>query len=354
MSLEPQGVLQVKHLTAEMVANGRIWYASIAANGYPKGQEAIVIRTELCDLLGIQYPIIQGGMAWVATAKLVAAVSEAGGLGVVGGGNAPPDYVLAEIRGTRALTSRPFGVNIPLFSPFVPDLVQMCIDENVPVVMTGAGSPASILPPLKEAGVKVIPVVGSVALAVRLARDGVDALVAEGMESGGHIGDVATMPLVPQVVDAVDVPVIAAGGFADGRGLVAALALGAVGIQMGTRFICTAECTVHENYKERIVRAHDRATITSGHSLGHPVRAIRNAMTTQFREMEKVGITEEEIIEFGTGKLRLAAMDGDVVNGSVMAGQVSGMVQDIVPVREVIERIMAEAEATLKRLNRFA
>ena len=313
-----------------------------------------MIRTELCDLLDIEYPIIQGGMAWVATAKLVAAVSEAGGLGVIGGGNAPPDYVLAEIRETRALTSKPFGVNIPMFTPFVDDLVRICIEENVPVVMTGAGSPASIMPSLKDAGVTVIPVVGSVALAVRLARDGVDALVAEGMESGGHIGDVATLPLIPQVVDAVDVPVIAAGGFADGRGLVAALALGAAGIQIGTRFICTTECAVHENYKERIVRAHDRATITSGHSLGHPVRAIRNAMTTQFREMEKVGISEEEIIEFGTGKLRLAAVEGDVVNGSVMAGQISGLVRDIVPTKEVIQRIMAEAEATLQRLGGLA
>ncbi len=313
-----------------------------------------MIRTELCDLLDIEHPIIQGGMAWVATAQLVAAVSEAGGLGVIGGGNAPPDYVLGEIRETRALTSKPFGVNIPLFSPFVSDLVRICIEEKVPVVMTGAGSPAAILPELKGAGIKVIPAVGSVALAVRLARDGVDALVAEGMESGGHIGDVATMPLIPQVVDAVDVPVIAAGGFADGRGLVAALALGADGIQMGTRFICTTECTVHPNYKERLVRAHDRATVTAGHSLGHPVRAIRNAMTSRFKEMEKVGVSEEEVIEFGTGKLRLAAVEGDVVNGSVMAGQVAGLVRDIVPTREVILRIMAEAEAALQRLNALA
>jgi enoyl-[acyl-carrier protein] reductase II len=293
-------------------------------------------------------------MAWIATAELVAAVSEAGGLGVFGGGNAPPDYIRDQIRKTKSLTSKPFGVNIPLFSPFVPDMVQICIEEQVPVVMTGAGSPSAIVPTLKEAGIKVIPVVGSVALAVRLARDGVDALVAEGMESGGHIGDVAAMPLIPQVVDAVGVPVIAAGGFADGRGLLAALALGAVGVQMGTRFICTTECIAHANYKDRIVRANDRATVATGHSLGHPVRAIRNQMTTRFAELEKSGVTEAEVIEFGTGRLRLAAADGDVVNGSVMAGQIAGLVHDIVPVCNLMERIMAEAEAGLANLNAIA
>lgn len=310
-----------------------------------------MIRTKLCDLLGIEHPIIQGGMAWVSTPGLVAAVSEAGGLGVIGGGNAPPDVVLGQIRETQAMTSRPFGVNIPLFSPFVPDLVRICIDNKVPVVMTGAGSPSAIVPDLKRAGVKVIPVVASVALATRLSRDGVDALVAEGMESGGHVGDVSTLPLVPQVVDAVNVPVIAAGGFADGRGLVAALALGAVGIQMGTRFICTAECAVHPNYKDKLIRSGDRSTVVTGHSLGHPVRAIRNAMTTRFAEMEKTGVTEAEIIDFGTGRLRLAATEGDVTNGSVMAGQITGLVRDIVPVRELIQRIIAEAEATLECLQ---
>jgi len=310
-----------------------------------------VIRTVLCDSLGIKYPIIQGGMAWVATAELAAAVSEAGGLGVIGGGNAPPDYVLDQIRRTRTLTSKPFGVNIPLFSPFVPEVVRVCVEERVAVVMTGAGSPSRIVPTLKAAGIKVIPVVASVALAVRLARDGVDAVVAEGMEAGGHVGDVATMPLIPQVVDAVKIPVIAAGGFADGRGLLAALALGAVGIQMGTRFICTTECAVHSNYKERLVRANDRATVVTGHSLGHPVRAIRNAMTMRFAELEKAGVSEAEIIEFGTGRLRLAANEGDVINGSVMAGQIAGLIEDIVPARELVERIMTEAEAGLHRLE---
>ena len=313
-----------------------------------------MIRTVLCDLLGIQYPIIQGGMAWISTAELVAAVSEAGALGVIGAGSAAPGYVRDQIAKTRALTSKPFGVNIPMFSSFVSDLVQVCIEEKVPVVFTGAGSPSAILPALKGAGIIVIPVVASAALAARLARDGADALVAEGMESGGHIGDVATLPLVPLVVDAVKIPVIAAGGFANGRGLLAALALGAAGIQMGTRFICTTECVAHINYKERIVRANERATVATGHSLGHPVRAIRNPMTTRFAEMEKSGMSEADLVEFGTGRLRLAAIEGNIVDGSIMAGQCAGLVNDIIPVRVLIERIMAEAEAAVDQLNALA
>jgi len=310
-----------------------------------------MIRTPLCDLLGIEYPILQGGMAWVATAELAAAVSEAGGLGIVGAGNAPPDYVREQVRAVRARTDKPFAVNVPLFSPSVQETFQVCVEEEVPVVTTGAGSPGPFIPMLKEAGIKVIPLVASVALAKRLARTGVDAVVAEGMESGGHVGDVCTLPLVPQVVDALDIPVIAAGGFADGRGLAAALALGAVGIQMGTRFICTEECIVHENYKQRIVRAGDRSTIVTGHALGHPVRAIRNPMTTYFAELERSGVSEEELIELGTGKLRLAVQEGDIQQGSLMAGQVAGLIHDVVPVRELLQRIMAEAEATLDRLQ---
>ena len=313
-----------------------------------------MIKTPLCTLLGITHPIVQGGMAWVATAELVAAVSEAGGLGILGGGNAPPDYVRAQIRETRQRTDKPFAVNIPLFSPYVDDVVQICIEERVAAVATGAGNPGPIIPPLKEAGITIIPVVGSVALAKRVARMGADALVAEGMESGGHIGDVATMPLIPQVVDTVDIPVIAAGGFADGRGLAAALALGAAGIQMGTRFICTTECIVHPNYKQKIVRAGDRATITTGHSLGHPVRAIKNPMTRKFQEMEReVVINEEELIELGTGKLRLAVEQGDMVDGSVMAGQISGLIHDVIPTRELIERIVAEVEDILGKMPSF-
>jgi len=310
-----------------------------------------MITTPLCDLLGIEHPIVQGGMARVATAELASAVSEAGGLGIIGAGNAPPGYVRDQIRKTRKATDKPFGVNIPLFSPHMEEVVGVCIEERVSVVTTGGGNPAPIMGPLKEAGILVIPVVASVALAKRLERMGADALVAEGMESGGHIGDVATMPLVPQVVDAVDIPVIAAGGIADGRGLVAALALGAAGIQMGTRFICTTECIAHSNYKAKIVKAGDRATMTVGHSIGHPIRFIRNPMAHEFEELEKRGAPEEEVMEFGTGKLKLAVIDGDVVNGSVLAGQSCGLVHDIVPAKVLIERIVAQAEEIIARLG---
>jgi enoyl-[acyl-carrier protein] reductase II len=310
-----------------------------------------MIKTALNELLGIGHPIIQGGMAWVSTAGLVAAVSEAGGLGILAAGNAPPDYVRDQIRQTRAMTSKPFGVNIPLFTLYLDEILSICIEERVAVVATGAGSPGVFIPQLKEAGLTVIPVVSSVALAKRLERMGADALVAEGMESGGHIGDVGALPLVPQVVDAVKVPVIAAGGIADGRGLAAALALGAAGVQMGTRFIATTECIAHPNYKEKIVKAGDRATMTTGHSLGHPVRALRNPMARRFDEMERARCSEEEVIEFGTGKLRLAVEEGDVINGSLMAGQSSGLVRDVVTVKEVIERMVAEAEQIIAGLQ---
>jgi enoyl-[acyl-carrier protein] reductase II len=311
-----------------------------------------VIRTPLCDLLSIKYPIVLGGMAWVGTAELAAAVSNAGGLGIVGGGNAPTEEVAREIRLAKELTDKPFGLNIPLaISEYADEIVGLCIEEGVRIVVIGAWRPGNHIARLKEAGITVISVIASVALAKRLERQGVDALVAEGMESGGHIGDVATMPLIPQVVDAVSIPVIAAGGFADGRGLVAALALGAQGIQMGTRFICTTECTVHDNYKQAILKARDRSTITTGHSLGHPVRALKNPMVHEFEELERRGISEEEIIEFGTGKLRRAAIEGDVTNGSVMAGQIAGMINDIVPVKELIERIVAEAEEITGQLQ---
>ncbi|MHB0876365.1 MAG: DUF561 domain-containing protein [Anaerolineae bacterium] len=313
-----------------------------------------MIRTPLCDLLGIDYPIIQGGMAWIATAELAAAVSQAGGLGVIGGGDCPPDYARQQIRQAMTLTSKPLAVNIPLFSPHVKAVLDICIEEGIRIVFTGAGNPAPYVPFLKQAGVTVIPVIASVALAKRLERGGVDALVAEGMESGGHVGDVATLPLVPQVVDAVKVPVIAAGGIADGRGLVAALALGAQGIQMGTRFVCVDECTAHINYKMRIVKAGDRSTVTTGHSLGHAVRAIRNQMTREFSEMEQRGCSEEEVIRFGTGRLRRACQDGDVEFGSVMSGQSCGLIDDIVPAAEAIQRIMREADECLLRLSRFA
>jgi enoyl-[acyl-carrier protein] reductase II len=313
-----------------------------------------MIRTPLCDLLGIQHPILQGGMAWVSTPELVVAVSEAGALGIIGAGNAPPDLIETYVRQVKERTQKPYGLNVPMFSPFVQDIVNLCVRERVPVVTTGAGNPSAIIPELKRAGTIVIPVVASVALGKRLERAGADALVAEGNESGGHIGDVNTFPLVPQVVDAVRIPVVAAGGIADGRGLVAALALGAVGIQMGTRFICTKECQVHPNYKDMVVKAGDRATITTGRSLGHPVRALRNPMTRKFEELEKQSLTEEQLIEFGTGKLKLAVVDGDIAEGSFMAGQSCGLVDDIVPCAELIQRIIAQAEVVLGRLPQYA
>lgn len=313
-----------------------------------------MIHTDLCDLLEIPSPIIQGGMAWISRAELAAAVSRAGGLGVIGSGNAPPDFVATQIDQVRKQTDRPFGVNVPLFSPHAAQVIQVCIEKQVPVVTTGAGSPGVYLDSLHKAGTKVFPLVSSVALAKRLARQGVSGLIVEGQESGGHTGDVSTMPLVPQVVDAVDVPVVAAGGIADGRGLAAALALGAAGVQMGTRFICTVECTAHENYKEKIIRAGDRSTIVAGVSLGHPVRALKNRMSRRMARMEEAAqVSEAELIAFGTGKLRLAAEEGDVENGSVMAGQISGLIRDVVPVAMLIERIMAQAEERIAALNRL-
>lgn len=309
-----------------------------------------MIHTLLCDLLGIDHPILQGGMAWVSTPELVVAVSEAGGLGIIGAGNAPPDLIERYVKQVKAHTARPYGLNFPMFSQYLDEIVAICIREKVPVITTGAGNPSAYISPLKNAGARVIPVVASVALAKRLEKAGADAIIAEGSESGGHIGDVNTFPLVPQVVDAVKIPVIAAGGIADGRGLAAALALGAAGIQMGTRFICTTECTVHLNYKEMIVKAGDRSTITTGHSLGHPVRALRNPMTRKFEEMEKQSLTQEQLIEFGTGKLKTAAIDGNVAEGSFMAGQSCGLVNDVVSCAELIQRTIADAEQVLLRL----
>jgi enoyl-[acyl-carrier protein] reductase II len=308
-----------------------------------------MIRTPLRELLGIEHPILQGGMAWAATAELAAAVSNAGGLGIVGAGDAPADAIRRELRRTRSLTGRPFGANVPLFTAGAEEALQVFIDEGVSVVTVGGGNAGPYLAPLQRAGIRVIPVVASVALARRMARQGVDALIAEGTESGGHVGDVATLPLVPQVVDAVDLPVIAAGGIADGRGLAAALALGAVGIQMGTRFICTTECQAHLNYKQKIVKAHDRATIVTGSNFGHPVRSIRGPFVRRLKELEQDGITEEEFVALGAGTLRAAMVDGDVARGSVVAGQSAGLVDDVVPAKVLIERIVAEAEVVIRR-----
>jgi enoyl-[acyl-carrier protein] reductase II len=308
-----------------------------------------MIRTALCDLLGIQHPILQGGMAWAANAELAAAVSNAGGLGIVGAGDQPPEVVRQAVRRALELTDRPLGANVPLFAAGVEDRLQVFIDEGVSVVTVGGGNAGPYLGPLQRAGIRVIPVVASVALARRVARQGVHGLIAEGMESGGHIGDVATLPLVPQVVDAVDIPVIAAGGIADGRGLAAALALGAAGIQMGTRFICTTECQAHEDYKGKIVKAHDRATIVTGGSFGHPVRSIRGPFVRRLEDLERQGITEEEFIEFGADTLRAAIVDGDTSRGSVMAGQSAGLVDAVIPVQVLIEQLIHQAEEAIRR-----
>lgn len=309
-----------------------------------------MIKSVLCDLLGIEYPIIQGGMSWLSTAELAAAVSQAGAYGLIGAGNALPDWVREQIRKVREMTDKPFGVNLPLISPFVEEVIGVCVEEKIPAMTTGGGNPGPFVPAIKEAGILFIPVVASVALARRLERMGADAIITEGTESGGHVGDVSTMPLVPQVVDAVKVPVVAAGGIADGRGLVAALALGAVGIQMGTRFICSDECIAHINYKQKIIKSHERATMVTGYSLGHPVRCIRNPMTHSFRELERQGVSEEEVVAFGTGALRKAAMEGDMIGGSIMAGQICGMIRDIRPVKEIIDTIIAEAEEIIANL----
>jgi enoyl-[acyl-carrier protein] reductase II len=312
-----------------------------------------MLKTALTELLGIDYPIIQGGMAWVATAELVVAVSEGGALGILGASNAPVDWVKDQLTRIKENTSKPYGVNIPLFSPFADQVVELCIQEKVPVLTTGAGNPTPYIKPLKEAGIIVIPVVASAALARRLENAGADAVIAEGLESGGHIGSVSTLALLPQVVDAVRIPVIAAGGVGDGRGLVAALSLGAAGVQMGTRFVCTDECIAHANYKEAIIKANERSTLVTGLSIGHPVRCLRNPMSRDFEELERRGASDQEIIEFGTGRLRMAVMDGDVVHGSVMAGQIAGLIRDVAPAAEVIRRIGAEAEEIIGGLGAF-
>lgn len=310
-----------------------------------------MFHTPVCDLLGIKYPIIQGGMAWVATGELAAAVSNAGGLGIIGAGNAPADVVKAQIRKAKELTDKPFGVNVYFLSPFVNEVMDILLKEKVAVVTTGAGNPAKYIKALKEAGTKIIPVVSSVALAQRLEKNGADAVIAEGMECGGHIGDLTTMALVPQVVDAVKVPVIAAGGIADGRGFLAALSLGALGVQMGTRFVCASECTAHDNYKNAIIKAKDRSAVVTGNNTGHPVRAIKNKLTHQFEILEKNGASLEELEALGTGKLRAAVVDGDVEYGSVMAGQIAGMINDIKPAYQIIDDIINEAKNLLKTMS---
>lgn len=306
------------------------------------------MQTDITKLLGIEYPIIQGGMAWVAEHHLAAAVSEAGGLGLIGGANAPAEVVRNEIREARKLTSKPFGVNVMLMSPHAEDIAKVVVEEGIKVVTTGAGSPEKYMKMWKEAGIVVIPVVASVALARRMERMGADAVVAEGTESGGHIGEATTMTLVPQVVDAVNIPVIAAGGIADGRGLAASLMLGAKAVQMGTRFVVADESIVSEAYKDRIIAAKDIDSAVTGRSHGHPVRSLRNAMTREYSKLEAEGKSFEELEYLTLGTLRKAVMEGDIVHGTVMAGQIAGLVSKKQSAKEIIEEIMSEATSLLK------
>ena len=306
------------------------------------------MQTELTRLLGIKYPIFQGGMAWVAEYHLAAAVSEAGGLGIIGAANAPAEWVREQIRETKKRTSNPFGVNVMLMSPHAESVAEVIAQEGVAAVTTGAGNPEKYMDMWKEKGIKVIPVVASVAMAKRMQRCGADAVVAEGCESGGHIGESTTMALVPQVADEVSVPVVAAGGIADGRGIAAALMLGAKGVQIGTRFVVTEECQVHQNYKDRIVKARDIDTRVTGRSTGHPVRTLRNEMTKKYQEMESAGASLEELEYLTLGALRKAVQEGDIKHGSVMSGQIAGLVKEEISCRQLIDSLVQETDALLK------
>ena len=305
------------------------------------------MKTRVTEILQIEYPVIQGGMAWVAEHHLAAAVSEAGGFGLIGAASAPPEIVREEIRKAKELTDKPFGVNIMLLNPNADEVARIVVEEGIQAVTTGAGNPEKYMPMWKEAGVKVIPVVASVAMAKRMERYGADAVVAEGMEAGGHIGNQTTMALIPQIVDAVNIPVIAAGGIGDGRGIAASFMLGAEGVQMGTRFVVADESIVHENYKNRIVKAKDIDSVVTGQGTGHPVRCLRNQMTKEYIKKEQEGVPFEELERMTLGSLRKAVMDGDILNGTVMAGQIAGLVSKRQSCKEILQEIMAEAEKLL-------
>lgn len=305
------------------------------------------MKTKVTELLQIEYPIIQGGMAWVAEHHLAAAVSEAGGFGLIGAASAPPEIVREEIRKAKELTNKPFGVNIMLLNPNADEVAKIVVEEGIQAVTTGAGNPEKYMPMWKEAGVKVIPVVASVAMAKRMERYGADAVVAEGMEAGGHIGNQTTMALIPQIVDAVNIPVIAAGGIGDGRGVAASFMLGAEGVQMGTRFVVADESIVHDNYKDRIVKAKDIDSVVTGQSTGHPVRCLRNQMTKEYIKKEQEGVPFEELERMTLGSLRKAVMNGDILNGTVMAGQIAGLVSKRQSCKEILQEIMTEAEKLL-------
>ena len=311
------------------------------------------MQTEINSLLEIEYPIIQGGMAWVAEHHLAAAVSEAGGFGLIGAANAPADWVREQIRKTKELTDRPFGVNVMLMSPYADEVARVIAEEGVKAVTTGAGNPEKYMELWKERNIKVIPVVASVALAKRMERCGADAVVAEGCESGGHIGESTTMTLVPQVVDAVDIPVIAAGGIGDGRGIAAAFMLGAKGVQMGTRFVVTKECQVHPAYKERIIRAKDIDTRVTGRSTGHPIRALRNDMTKAYLQKEQEGASTEELELLASGALRRAVQEGDIHNGSLMSGQIAGLIKEEVSCKQLIETLVSQTKEALNRSRMY-
>ena len=309
------------------------------------------MNTKITELLGIKYPIIQGGMAWIAESTLASAVSNAGGLGLIAGGSAPIDYLREQIRKTKAaVNGKPFGVNIMLMSPNAEDLAKLVIEEEVPVVTTGAGNPGKFMEAWKEAGIKVIPVIPSVALAKRMERAGADAVVAEGTESGGHIGENTTMCLVPQVVDALEIPVIAAGGIADGRGIAASIMLGAEGVQIGTRFLAASECQIHPTYKELVVKAKDTDSIVTGRSTGHPCRNVKTKFSKKLASGEKDGsITPEEFEEITLGSLRKAVQDGNLEEGSFLCGAIAGMITDVKPCKDIIEEMFSQAEGLLNK-----
>ena len=309
------------------------------------------MKTEVTELLGIEYPIIQGGMAWVAEYHLAAAVSAAGGLGLIGAASAPADWVRQQVREVKKLTDKPFGVNIMLMSPYADEIAQVIVEEKVPVVTTGAGNPEKYMKMWKEAGVKIIPVIASVAHAKRMERCGADAVVAEGCESGGHIGETTTMVLVPQVVDAVNIPVIAAGGIADGRGMAAAFMLGAKGIQMGTVFAASKESVIHENYKNSIIKAKDIDSRVTGRSTGHPIRVLRNDMVRRYLELEKAGAPFEELEQLTLGSLRKAVQEGDAKNGSLMAGQIAGMIKEERSCEDIIKTTVVDAGKLMNGVN---
>ncbi len=311
------------------------------------------LTTRLTELLGIEHPIIQGGMAWTATAELAAAVSNAGGLGIIGAGHMPTEILCDEIRRAKTLTDRPFGVNLMLLTPHIDELVAMVLEEGVHAVTTGAGNPSKYMTALKERDIKVLTVVPSVALAKRMESIGADAIIGEGMEAGGHVGDLTTMVLTPQLADAVSVPVVAAGGIADGRAMAAAFALGAQGVQVGTRFMCAEECTIHPDVKQRILKARDRDTVVTGYSTGHPVRVIKNRLSRMLGELDRDN-KPDEIDELGTGKLALAMRDGDLNMGSLMAGQAAAMVCRIEPAADIIDEMIRDAERVMSDLGSTA